>query len=174
MNNTFLRMFVLLAIMLAFSPSKSETRGKPDQVRVVYAKPKDPAHKSLRAELQKARALEKMREFLSPLKLPRKLTLKMEGCDGELNAWYDDGVVTLCYDYLAFIMENAAKAPKKLRLNRNAALIGASLDLVLHEVGHAVFDLLRIPVFGREEDAADMFSAYIMLQFSPRDAQKLI
>jgi len=166
--------FVLLAGMLIVAPSRSEASDKPDQVRVIYEKSKNPAHEKLREELQKAKALEKMREFLSPLRLPRRLTLKLEGCDGELNAWYDDDVVTVCYDYLAFIVENAAKVPEKLRLSRKAALVGASLDLVLHEVGHAVFDILKIPLFGREEDAADMFSAYIMLQFTPADAHKLI
>jgi len=30
-----------------------------------------------------------------------------------------------------------------------------TFDLFLHELGHAVFDLLKIPVLGREEDAAD-------------------
>jgi hypothetical protein len=44
----------------------------------------------------------------------------------------------------------------------------------LHEVGHAVFDMLQVPIFGREEDAADQFSAYILLHFAPADAQRLI
>jgi len=174
MTRALLLLFVLLAGMLTFVPKRSEARDKPDQVRVVYAQPKNPAHEKLREALRKAKALEKMHDLMSPLRLPRKLTLKLESCNGELNAWYDDDVVTVCYDYLAFIMENAARVPEKLGLTPKAALVGASLDLVLHEVGHAVFDMLDIPVFGREEDAADMFSAYIMLQFTPRDARQLI
>ena len=173
-SKTGFQVLSVLAIVFAIAPAKGAERAKPDQVRVVYARPKNPEHEGLRASLQKARALEKIRELLSPLRLPRKLTLKLEGCDGELNAWYDDDVVTVCYDYLAFITENAKKAPERLRLNPRSALVGASLDLVLHEVGHAVFDMLKIPVFGREEDAADMFSAYFMLQFAPRDAHTLV
>ena len=46
--------------------------------------------------------------------------------------------------------------------------------MFLHETGHAVFDLLKVPVFGREEDAADLFSAYIMLQFGKEHAHRLI
>ena len=34
--------------------------------------------------------------------------------------------------------------------------------------------LLKIPLFGREEDAADQFSAYIMLHFGKEDAHRLI
>ena len=46
--------------------------------------------------------------------------------------------------------------------------------MFLHEVGHAVFDLWKIPVLGREEDAADLFSVYIMLQFPKDEARRLI
>jgi len=44
----------------------------------------------------------------------------------------------------------------------------------LHEVGHAVFDYLSVPVLGREEDAADQFAAYVLLQFAESDARRLI
>ena len=37
---------------------------------------------------------------------------------------------------------------------------------ILHEMGHALFDILETPIFGREEDAADQMSAFVMLQFS--------
>ena len=37
-----------------------------------------------------------------------------------------------------------------------------------------MFDLLKVPIFGREEDAADTFSAYIMLHFPKEDAHRLI
>jgi hypothetical protein len=44
----------------------------------------------------------------------------------------------------------------------------------LHETGHAVFDQLKVPVLGREEDAADLFSAYIILQLGKEGARRLI
>ena len=53
-------------------------------------------------------------------------------------------------------------------------MIGPFADVVLHEVGHAVFDIHKVPIFGREEDAADQFSAYIMLRFRKEDARRLI
>jgi AAA+ superfamily predicted ATPase len=43
-----------------------------------------------------------------------------------------------------------------------------------HEAGHALFDMLSIPVLGREEDAADQFAALAMLQFDKQRARKLI
>ncbi len=46
--------------------------------------------------------------------------------------------------------------------------------MFLHESGHAVFDLLKLPVLGREADAADLFSAYVMLQLGKEGARTLI
>jgi hypothetical protein len=36
------------------------------------------------------------------------------------------------------------------------------------------FEMLRLPVLGREEDAADQVSAYIMLQLGKVEARRLI
>jgi len=44
----------------------------------------------------------------------------------------------------------------------------------LHEAGHAIFQALQIPLFGREEDAADQFSTYIMLRFDKEESRRLI
>ena len=46
--------------------------------------------------------------------------------------------------------------------------------MLLHEAGHAVSNLLRLPVLGREEDTADQIAAFIMLQFGPDIARTLV
>jgi hypothetical protein len=43
--------------------------------------------------------------------------------------------------------------------------LGAMVGLLLHETGHAFVDLFKVPVFGREEDAADQIAEFIALQF---------
>ena len=48
------------------------------------------------------------------------------------------------------------------------------LDVFLHEAGHATFSSLQIPLFGRQEDAADQFSTYMMLRFDKAEARRLI
>ena len=42
----------------------------------------------------------------------------------------------------------------------------------LHETGHAAFDIFQVPLFGREEDAADLFAAYIMLHCCRKSAPR--
>ena len=54
------------------------------------------------------------------------------------------------------------------------ALIAPLMDVFLHEAAHALFDLLAIPVLGREEDAADQVAAYYMLQYPKETKRRLI
>jgi hypothetical protein len=102
------------------------------------------------------------------------LVLKVSGCDGDSNAWYDGDFVTVCYEYLADLLKDAPEATLPSGITRQDAIIGPLIDVFLHESGHAVFDQLKVPVLGREEDAADLFSAYIVLQLGKEDARRLI
>jgi hypothetical protein len=43
-----------------------------------------------------------------------------------------------------------------------------------HELGHALFEIYNIPIFGRQEDAADQFATYYILQFGGERARRLI
>ena len=57
---------------------------------------------------------------------------------------------------------------------RDEVIVGGFIDALFHELGHALFDILNIPVFGREEDAADQMSAFVMLQFGKEVARTTI
>lgn len=46
-------------------------------------------------------------------------------------------------------------------------VVGNTLFAVYHELGHALIDLLDLPVIGREEDAADGFAAMMMIPPHP-------
>ena len=52
------------------------------------------------------------------------------------------------------------------------AVMGQFFYVVAHEMGHAMFDILQVPVFGNGEDAADHFSVYIMLQFGKDQSRR--
>ena len=82
--------------------------------------------------------------------------------------------MTVCYEYLTDILKNALEGTLPSVITQDDAILGPFMDVFLHETGHAVFDQLQVPVLGREEDAADLFSAYIMLQLGQEDARRLI
>ena len=46
--------------------------------------------------------------------------------------------------------------------------------MFVHELSHALFDLLKLPILGREEDAADQLAAYTLLQLGTEQARKAV
>jgi hypothetical protein len=147
---------------------------RPDRIQISYVTPKNPSHEALFQMLKERQVLEKFKEFLSPLRLPRALGLKLEGCDGVSNAWYENDAITVCYEYIDDILRNAPEGTTPAGVTRADAIVGPTLEVFLHEVGHAVFDYLSVPILGREEDAADQFASYLLLQFAKSDARRLI
>ena len=154
------------------SSSVADTQSK--RIAVEYALPKNPAHQSLYEMLRERRVLEKLQEIFSPFQLPIELTFKTVGCDGLSNAWYSRPTVTICYEYLAEIQRDMPKETTPAGVTPVDALLGQFFYAVAHEAGHAIFDLLNVPVFGYQEDAADQFAGYIILQFGKADARRLI
>lgn len=168
---------ILAAAGLAITATGSANaapRSKPNQVRYEYVSPKNPAHQAIHDQMKQGRALEHLQDLLAPLRLPYPLTLKVAGCDGIINAWYNDEVITVCYELLADVLKNAPAQDLPVGISRADTVIGPVLDTFLHETGHAVFNMLQIPVLGREEDAADQFSAYIMLRLGKDEARRMI
>lgn len=147
---------------------------KTGQVRYEYGEPANAMQQNIHDRLQALQTLERLSEFLSPLRLPRPLTLKVQGCNGQVNAHYWRDQVLVCYEYFDFLLKVAPEAPTPEGLTRYQALAGMTADVFLHETGHAVLDMLEIPFTGREEDVADEFSAYIQLQRSKEYARHLI
>lgn len=161
--------------LLAAAPAAAQAvDADANRFRGDYVPPVNAAHQPLYENLRKERVLERLSEFLSPFRLPRDLTMKVEGCDGRVNAYYEDAVVTVCYEYIDFIYRNVTQTTTSAGLEPDDAALGPIFDVFLHEVGHAVFDMLQIPITGREEDAADQFSAYILLQLSGEESRVLI
>jgi Putative metallopeptidase len=147
---------------------------KPNSIDISYGKPESPNNQQIHQLLKERQALEKLRELLAPLRLPHRLLLQTRDCDGVSNAWSNEESVTVCYEYLDEIWKNAPEQTTPAGVAPIDALIGPFLDVFLHEAGHAVFAILKVPLFGREEDAADQFSTYILLRFEKDEARRLI
>jgi len=145
-------------------------------------------YQALYERVKKRAVLEEISEFLSPLKLKKKLIFETTSC-GVVNAFYDptDQTVHLCYEMLDWIENVAAVSPDKLKqspdapprgllpgVTRAEAIVGAIGGVALHETGHAVFDIQQIPRLGREEDSADMVAGFVMLQFGSEVARVMI
>jgi hypothetical protein len=118
-----------------------------------------------------------MQGILSPFRLPEELTIKTTEC-GMVNSWYSrensKPTVTICYELLRHILQSLPKQTTPGGITPRDAAIGQFFWLTTHEVGHAMFDIFKVPIFGHAEDAADNFAGYIMLQFGKERARRLI
>jgi hypothetical protein len=149
-------------------------RPRPDRIDISYGEPRSPDNRQVHALIKERQGLEKLRDLLRPLRLPHRLMLQTRDCEGISNAWSNEESVTVCYEFLNDIWKNVPEQTTPAGVAPIDALIGPFLDVFLHETGHAVFAILNIPVFGREEDAADQFSTYIMLRLGKEEARRLI
>ena len=147
---------------------------RPNRILIEYVVPKSPEHQPIYDRLKERRALEKLQEIFGAFRLPIDLTLRTVGCDGVANAWYQRGQISVCYEYLNDIRKNSPQETTKAGISPTDAMVGQFFYVFGHEMGHAMFDLLDVPVFGRSEDAADQFATYMVLQFGKEQARRLI
>ncbi|MGL4438439.1 MAG: DUF4344 domain-containing metallopeptidase [Bosea sp. (in: a-proteobacteria)] len=164
----------IMAGILAQAPSALGQQAEPNRIRVAYDEPKDRQHAPIMQAFRDGGHLEKIQKLLSPFRLPRPLTFRTAGCDGEINAWFEVDTVTICYEYIAYVSETAASSRRPAWVNEQSVIAGAMLDVFLHEGAHALFDYLDIPLLGREEDAADQLAAYMLLGLGRKDTPQLI
>lgn len=176
------RLALLCLVCLSLA---GQTHAEPDRsggshdVKVSYHPPSDPAYQPIYEALMEQGVLERVRDHLEKLELPSDLSLQLSGCNGQVDAWYDSSLrtVTICYEYVAYIDEIRRNLPPQavaLGLTPEDAIVGPFLEVVAHEVAHALFDLLKVPVLGREEDAADQVAAYTLLQLGREQARLAI
>src|SRR5215813_9327567 len=149
---------------------------KTNRIEISYVKPTNPAHQQIYELLQQRRVLERFQGYLSPLRLPRTLFLKSAGCDGDSNAWYEntDHTVTVCYEYIDEVLHIAADTTTEKGVTRQDAIVGPTIEVFLHEIGHAIFDLLKVPILGREEDAADQLASFGILRLDKDIARQAV
>ena len=171
---------IVAAITLALhTAAAAETATLPSstrQIAIAYEKPKNPVHERLHDFLVEARVLEQVQEILSPFRLPKRLPISIESCDGELDARYvySEARIKVCYEYIDDIWKDLPTETTARGVAPIDAIVGPLADVFFHEFGHALIDLHKIPVLGRDEYAADTVSAMLMLLVAKDEARRLI
>jgi len=160
-----------------------------DMVEIEYIEPESAKYKAIYQKVQDRKVLERFNAFLAPLKLKSSLRMVFEEGDPKVckyaNSYYDgQGSLHLCYSWFHMLENEASKEfPRKANepfttktpgrmpgITREEVILGGSVHVMLHELGHALFDIQEIPMFGREEDAADQLASLLMLQFGNKVA----
>jgi len=141
---------------------------KNPKISYAYIPPDNAKYEPIMQRLKDRQLLEKLAAFLSPLQLPHAFYLITRECK-EPNAFYNptNWRIEICYEIIEFV-ERLAPSPDAPidGFTRDEVVIGSFVGVLMHEVGHAVFDMFNVPVFGREEDASDEMAAFIAGQFN--------
>ena len=145
-----------------------------NRIRIAYEPPENPAQTRIFEYVKERNVLERLKEFLSPFRLPRPVEILMKGCGGDAYAEYGDGRITICYEYVDKLFENMPDKTTPSGIAPFDTVVGPFMDTALHEFSHALFDMFFTPIFGREEDAADHLAAYLYLQLGEDEARRLI
>jgi hypothetical protein len=167
----------LAAFVLTMPAAHAVGERRLGSIKIVYEPPKENVRKAY--EMVKQRnSLEMFQEIFSPFLLPEDLYIKTTNCDGIPNAYFsrenDIPTIRICYEYLQQVYQMLPKETTADGLTPREALVGQLMFAVAHEFGHAAYDIYNVPVFGRQEDAADEFATYFLLQFGGDRAQRLI
>ena len=157
------------------APAAREELGR---IHIEYVPPKKPAFQKTYEAVKERRVLERLQEIFSPFRLPEDLYIKTLECDKRNNTYFereeDRPTVKICYEYMKWLHDKLPKKPTKAGLTPTEVLVGQYVFAAAHEMGHALFDVYNIPIFGRQEDAADQFATYFILQFGGERARRLI
>jgi hypothetical protein len=129
---------------------------------------------TVRDMLQRHKVLEKAQLFLSPLRLPHAITIRGAECGApSLPYDADKGIITICYEAIAGI-QDLAKGSTSDADKLATFVAGGVIEETLHRVALAILQIYDIPVWGKEEDAADRLGAFMMMQFDEHAATTAI
>lgn len=121
-------------------------------------------YQEMAATLQESKLLEEFASALNEsLALPTKVGVRFAEC-GEANAFYspDTQEISMCFELLEDYYQTMA-GQYETQDELDAAVMGAFVLVLFHELGHALVHVLDLPITGREEDAVDQLAAWAMI-----------
>lgn len=118
---------------------------KTHQFKIRYVPPKNPELQPVYEAVKQRHSLEKLQNFLSPFRLPEKLRISFDDCDGEPDAFYENNAITICYEYVDELWKNMPEETTPSGIAPADTVIGPLFEVALHELGHALFEMLILP-----------------------------
>jgi Putative metallopeptidase len=154
------------------NPVAPNQRG--DRFKLVYVKTDDRLSLQLMEAYHKNQLFNKVGKVITTkINLPRNITLLIKDC-GEVNAYYNgsDHSITMCNE----LAKSNYKVFRQAGFDNEQAwqaAIYATIFVFYHEAGHMLIRELNLPAVGKEEDVADQFSAYLLLNNDPTEGRKM-
>jgi hypothetical protein len=134
------------------------------QVEISYEEPTSPELRPIYEELKSLAVLQQLQLFMEPLHLPHPIKVRTAECGPDLEPYVPGGPITICYEVLDQVAK-LVKLHSRDATYQQTLINGAFVQNALHNVSLGIFDVLGVPIWGREFDAADRLAALIMTQF---------
>jgi hypothetical protein len=133
-------------------------------MRVVYQPPtKRPEREAIRAFLQENKTFDRYASGLSHLfQFPQEVTVVWTECGTVNAAWDGQGNIVMCYEMAEFLKALFSKRIKDKK-QLTIAVMSSLMFVFLHELGHGLISMYRLPSVGREEDAADQIAGLVLI-----------
>ncbi len=140
------------------------------RIEVRKAELKGADYRELASELEKAGVLAEFAKGINEwIALPQTVGLRFAEC-GEANAFYDPSKreIWMCFELIEAYytsLEESYESEDEL----DDAVWNAFSVVLFHELGHALVDVLDLPITGREEDAVDQLAAWSLIDNADGD-----
>lgn len=132
---------------------------------------KSAEHQELLQAMTEGGVLEEVAKAVNQIFIiPQDVGLKFLEC-GESNAYFSpsDMEISMCIE-LWEDMYNTLGESYPDEDERQTAVVGAFMTILMHEVGHALVAVLDLPITGREEDAVDQLAAWVLIEADDADS----
>jgi len=134
-------------------------------IQINYLPVTDDTFQDIYVILKETQVFEELANSINDyLALPTDIQVNFMEC-GEANAYYDPATqeISMCYELTQAYVEVFTDADTSDE-DYVQEVINATVFTFFHELGHALVDILELPITGKEEDVVDEFAAIMLLQ----------
>jgi hypothetical protein len=141
---------------------------------VQYSNVQNPRYVEINERYRRERVLEQIADQLNAaIAIPESVTITFNEC-GQPNAFWNprDKQIVMCYE----LMDQMARDFQPIAKNEqdlNDKVGGALTFAFIHELGHCLIDVLKLPSTGREEDAVDQLSTFVLVGLSGEEGEQM-
>ena len=141
---------------------------------VQYSNVQNPRYAQINEEYRRKKVLEGIADQLNAsIAIPANVVITFNEC-GQPNAFWNprDKQIVMCYELMDQMFQDfkeVAQSQEDLEEKVGGALTFA----FIHELGHCLIDVLNLPSTGREEDAVDQLSTFVLVGLSGDEGEKM-
>jgi hypothetical protein len=143
--------------------------------KVVYTPTNNPKYAEANESLRQSGSLEVIADELNAaLAIPEDVTITFKEC-GEPNAYWSPPTrsINMCYELLEYFTQNF-KGNAKSEEELEKMVADATTFTFFHELGHGLVDILQLPATGKEEDAVDQLSTFVLITTDQREGGQTV